>query len=157
MPAIPPFDEQETAIIERVPFCVFFLVAGADGKVDQREFEGFVNGLLDVGTRDDLGGPDAPASQLLANSSRYFSALQDDVKESISKGGKPAALRRIQQGSALLDGRLPAQEAAAYKRAMFNLGQMVAEASGGILGMGAVSRSEREALVALGGVLGVAD
>ena len=154
MPAIAPFDEQETGIIERVPFCVFFLVAGADGKVDQREFEGFVNGLLDVGTRDDLGGPEAPTSQLLANSSRYFSVLHDDVKAFVAQGGKPAALRRIQQGCALLDGKLGSTETSAFKRAMFNLGQMVAEASGGILGMGAVSRSEREALVALGGVLG---
>jgi len=156
MPAIAPFDEQETGIIERVPFCVFFLVAGADGKVDDKEFEGFVNGLLDVGTSDDLGGPEAPSSQLLANSSRYFQALHADVKAFISQGGKAAALRRIQQGAALVDGKLGREEATAFKRAMFNLGQMVAEASGGILGMGAVSRSEKDALISLGGVLGIA-
>ncbi len=155
MAAIAPFDEEETGIIERVPFCVFFLVAGADGKVDDKEFEGFVNGLLEVGTDEALGGPESTGTLILGNASRYFSALHEEVKAFVAQGGKPAALRRIQHGAALLDGKLDRAQAAACKQAMFTLGQLVAEASGGILGMGAVSRAEREALVALGGVLGI--
>lgn len=153
MPAIEPLCEEETAVLERVPFCVFFLVAGADGKVDQQELEQFANGLLELSTSPALGGPEAPACLLVGNSSRYFEALQAEVKAFVASGGRAAALGRIEQGMKILDARLSAAMALGYKRGLYRLGEVIAEASGGVLGVGRVSRAEKEALVALGAVL----
>jgi len=153
MAAVAPFSDEETAVLERVPFCVFFLVAGADGKVDQQELESFSNGLLEIATSAEIGGPDGAVGQILTRASRYFEALQVEVKAVVTSGGSRAALGRIEQGAAIVDARLPTADAVVFKRVVFQLGQMIAEASGGLLGVGKVSKAEKEALASLGGVL----
>ena len=156
MAAVAPFDEQETATLNRLPFFAFFLVAGADGKVDEKEFESFVNGLVDASAADGCVIEEgSPVCRLLANSSRYFESLHPEAKAVIAQGGSEEALDRIGEGAALVDAKLDAKAATAYKECLFRLGRAVAESSGGVLGVGSISKVERNALVSLGGVLGV--
>jgi hypothetical protein len=54
----------------------------------------------------------------------------------------------------LIDAKLDASQAIRFKRAVSELGVGIAEASGGLLGMGSISKVEREALDRLATVLG---
>ena len=156
MPAVAPFSDEETSAIERLPFLVFFLVAGSDGKVDDQEFNAFVNDLMDVATGEGEGHEDASVvHRLLANSSRYFESLHPQTKREVIEGGLDFILQTLEEGAALLDGTLDIHSAKAYKTALCHLGRAVAEASGGLLGIGNVSKDEKEALIKLSALLGV--
>ena len=155
MAEVAPYNADETRRLERFPFYVFFLVAGADGVIDEKEFERFVHGLIDYSS--ELGGDDVGADvMLIANSDRYFDTLHPEVKRIISEGGTAAALTGIQDGVALLNARLDAATAASFKQRMMTLAHSVAAASGGFLGVGSVSKVEKDALVQLSAILGVA-
>lgn len=154
MAEVAPYNADETRRLERFPFYVFFLVAGADGNVDEKEFERFVHRLIDFASK--LGGENVgPGIELLANSERYFDSLHPEVKRMVTEGGPGVAITGITDAVALLDSRLDADRALAFKKRMLTLGQEVAEASGGFLGVGSVSKTEQVALKHLAKLLGV--
>jgi len=153
VPEVAPFNADETRRLERFPFYVFFLVAGADGVVDGKEFEGFVHRLIDFGSEAGMEGS-GPDAELLANSGRYFESLHAEVKKAVKDGGEDAVFAGLTDGIALLDARLDVSAAQAFKKRMLHLGETVAEASGGFMGVGSVSRFERAALKWLTKALG---
>ncbi len=153
MAEVAPYNADETRCLERLPFYVFFLVAGADGVIDEREFERFVKGLIDAG--GDAGHAESGVdAEVLANSGRYFDSLHPEVKRAVADDGAEAALRGISAAVSLLDAKLDVAQAQSFKRRMLELGESVAAASGGILGIGSVSKVEKVALGQLAAALG---
>ena len=151
MGAVAPFTEEETGVLDLSPFHVFFLVAGADGKIDQKEFESFVHGLMDRGA-----GSEDIVSAVFANSGRYFDSYHQQARSAVVVGGAKASLKHIRVATDLLDDKLDGLDSLRFKRSLFKLGQRVAQASGGMLGMGGkVSAVEQAALGSLSGILGV--
>lgn len=153
MAEIAPFDADETRRLECLPFHVFFLVAGADGVIDDKEFERFVGRLIDLAAESGMEEAGVE-THLLANSGRYFDSLHPLVKRMVAEGGADVALGAIAAGVALTNAKLDAADAEAFKRHLLELGESVAAASGGVMGVASISRSERAALDRLRETLG---
>lgn len=133
-------DAQRLALM---PYMVLVLVASSDGKMDRDEMKAFIEECRGL---DD----NSPLAECMAR----FAPLSDS----------PAALGFLTKdggahGKKLMDScrdtltRLP--DNGKHERAwLMSLGQRLASASGGVLGFGAVSGREKQALGALKRILG---
>jgi hypothetical protein len=133
--ALPPADFE---FVSRLPLLVFVTVAGADGKIDQKEMAAFEDLMrLPVCAR--------------AFKSPLFKALVIFGENALDAGG----VRNLEPGNALevatIIGRhCSEREFAAFAEDVQSLGFIVAGASGGLLGLGSkISRAEREAIAGL--------
>ncbi|MET1076646.1 MAG: hypothetical protein ABWY06_01360 [Pseudomonas sp.] len=134
------FSGEEFEALKMAPFLVFFLVAAADGRIDKKELLAF--------------------GKLLSNSARYSNPLLTRIITNIisdipalagtltQKRLNFAAELTIIRG--IVDSRMPLPQAEAFKRALFQVGQDIAEASGGFFGFGSkISKEERLALACI--------
>lgn len=128
------------------PLWMFSLTAGSDGAVDERE----VDALARVVERArPEGGPllDLVLSELTHEGPRLLAEYAADGR------GPEEGLRRI---AAIVDLNWPPEVGDPFKAGMLAIGQAVAEASGGFLGLGdRTGRAEKEALASAAACLGV--
>lgn len=119
------------------PWLVFLLVAGVDGKIDDKE-KGLFGSLLN-------------SAEVVENP--YFKEIIVDLSQRADQvldalaAIKKSPLEGIVELNDVLDETLPAQDARALKVVFYNLGNIIAKASGGFLGLGPkVSKEEKAAL-----------
>ena len=141
--SLPPADRRTLAF---GPLWMFSLVAGSDGAVDERE----VDRLADVveRARPD-GGPlfDAVLAELAGGGGRLLAEYAADDR------GSEEGLRRV---AAVLDLNWAPEVGDAFRQGLYSIGQAVAAASGGFLGLGdPTSWAEGEALARAARCLGM--
>lgn len=135
-------------ILMKMPIYVFFFIAGADGKVDEKETRMFLGMLKNV-----EHAPSEVFRSITAQLVDQFEAVFADVVEH-DFPNLPAAMATARNiiESAIED----PGEKQLYKYCLMTLGKEIASASGGFLGFGSkISKSERASLEALRDLLGV--
>ncbi len=132
----PARDADEIASLYLGPLCVFFLVAGADGKVDKKETFVFLSFLRD---RAAMASPEVRA--LLHRAAGGL----DEIQERFEHETPLSVL--IQWGRAI--GLLTPAVAGEYKEVLVDLAREVAAASGGFLGFGSRARKKQRVAIDL--------
>jgi hypothetical protein len=142
------FSPEEWKVLRMAPIHVFLLVAGADGKLDEKEAEAFEKLLLhsEAHIQDPLlrritaGFTEESAAQ----------AVMDAAGQ-----GESAALELFTIPG-MLKGKLGEEEATRFKTALLQFGKVIAESSGGFFGFGSrISKDERKTLEGLARVFNV--
>ncbi len=140
------FDPTGYQTLQFSPLWVFGLVAGADGKVDMKEFGALLGTLVSSQfTENRL------VREVFGSVFRNFEAIWSKYIE--DDRGVDTAFKDVRQ---VLDATVEPQEARQFKLSLLRLADQVAEASGGVLGLGSkVSDSEKAAFVAAAVSLGL--
>lgn len=126
---------------------VLVLVAGADGVVDPREEQRFVQLLAAAA---EIGEPLHTVVERARAKMPPAAAAQAVTHE--------AAVDRIRAGAAVADSRLAVDDAERFKDGLYRMGKALAEASGGFLGLGKrQSQEEKDALAVLAICLGITE
>jgi hypothetical protein len=131
-------DRQLGKMLTRMPVHVFILTAQADGEVDQKESQQFLEHVKTAASNEQ-------DQSVFANSCRQ---LMQDMRGILAevKGIDHAA--EFQIGLRMIDLRVSKETRAAYKQRLYELAESVANASGGgFFGIGSkISDAERQAL-----------
>lgn len=137
-------DEWQSLIY--APLIIFNIVAGADGKIDQKEVTAFKK-LLVEGLLSDIELMKLVTNELLQDleqlTGEVFAGQMDpnECMESIRNA---------------VDTELTKEEALAFKLALLTIGKKIAQASGGFLGLGnRICLSEKQAMAKLAAALHV--
>jgi len=134
------FTPEEWRLLQFAPFWVLSLVGAADGKINQREI------LALAGEMDGASSYTDPlVREVLASSAYDFTQIWDAYTQD---------RRSVEEGLAdvvaLLESRLSPERAREFKGALSGISYIVADASGGFLGLGKrVSRVEGTAMAQL--------
>ena len=134
------FTDEEWQLLKILPFQVFILVAGADGRIDQEEVAQLQKDLRD-----------APFYKDALHKELFLDILSSDINALIREAADVSKLaERASQVKALLKQKLTPDEYQRFLGSMFINGVRVARASGGgVLGLGEkVSDEEKRALTA---------
>ena len=128
------------------PLIIFNIVAGADGRIDQKEVTAFkkllVEGLLS----------DIELMKLITN--ELLQDLENLTSEVFSGNMDPNQCMESIRNA--VDVELTEEEALAFKLALLSIGKKIAKASGGFLGLGnRICLSEKQAMVTLAAALHV--
>jgi len=132
------FSQEEWELLKLLPFQVFIMVAGADGRIDKEEVA-----QLQKDFRD------APFYKDALHKELFIDILSSDINALIREAGNVTKLlERSSQMKAILKQKLTPEEYQRFLGSMFMNGVKVARASGGgILGLGdKVSEEEKRAL-----------
>jgi hypothetical protein len=127
------------------PYLVFFLVAAADGTIDEKEVKAF--GKLLSGDVDEI------LKEIIVRTPLDpFETIRE-----ISTSGAEEVVHRLTNIRQLLEQKFPESVANAYKVALLRVGKKIAEASGGgFFGFGKkISEEEAAAVVVIAQLLGV--
>lgn len=141
-----PFTKEEWTTLQFSPLWMFTLVAGADERIDEKEFRALVKELAEAMLyREPLVQRVflSVATDLLA----VMQAYKDDPRD---------VLQGLKDTARVLSRRVSPEQANNFKKALLLVGQKVAEASGGgLFGGEKVSDQEKAALVLAAMTLGV--
>jgi len=132
------FTQEEWQLLKLLPFQVFVLVAGADGRIDKEEVAQLQKDLRD-----------APFYKDLLHRELFIDILSSDINALITEAADVTKLAaRASQMKAILQQKLTPEEYQRFVGSMFINGVKVARASGGgVLGLGdKVSEEEKRAL-----------
>ncbi len=132
------FTQEEWGLLKLLPFQVFIMVAGADGRIDKEEV-----GQLQKDLRD------APFYKDALHKELFMDILSSDINALIQEAGNATKLpERLSQMKIILKQKLAPEEYQRFLGSMFMNGVKVARASGGgVLGLGEkVSAEEKRAL-----------
>ena len=133
--------------LARAPLLVFKLVAAADGTVDRKEREKLALMCKRV---DEFSSPlfRAAVRKLVHDYDRIFMEMQQSNLEPVEE---------LEAAGAELDASYP-EESVAFKQCLMRWGRGIAEASGGVLGVGSKTcQQEALALKAIAASLGLVD
>lgn len=140
---------EELQILAYAPMSVFCMVAAADGNIDKKEIEAFRQELL-KGLQTD--------SEILI---RVTVGAMEGFEEMIMKllNQEENILEKLMEARVILDNRLPPEESDKFKASLIGLGEAVASASGGFLGIfgSKIDKNEKKALSVLSKLLGVSE
>ena len=139
-------NELEWNLLQFGVLWVFEAVAGSDGKIDDAEQKQLHRFLLEA-----YAHPLAPFRAVLID-------LEANLDRMLEKyfADKRAIDHGLTEVGELLSRKLSPGETVAFKEALLDLGQRIAEASGGFLGFGnKVSKKERRSLARIANVLGL--
>ncbi|BCS97046.1 hypothetical protein DSLASN_26780 [Desulfoluna limicola] len=137
------FSDSQWTNLAYAPFIVFLIVSAADGTIDKKEIKAF--GKV-------LGNQSHPLTlELLASMpDAPHAIIQELLKNPL------AMAERLESIVTDIDDKLPRTDALLFKVALFNIGQEVAEASGGFFGFGKkISKKEKAALTTVALMLNV--
>lgn len=139
--AIGGFTETEWNILSSAPLLVFALVSAADGKIDANEVKSFQNEVL-----SGVNTENVTLQRILMLAMANFAPMMQGIMK-----GQIDPLQSLIAVSGFLDRQLEKQEAEEIKKAFYNIGKSVAEASGGLFGLfgSKISKEEKKALEAL--------
>jgi hypothetical protein len=132
------FSQEEWELLKLLPFQVFIMAAGADGRIDKEEVA-----QLQKDFRD------APFYKDELHKELFIDILSSDINALIREAGNVTKLlERSSQMKAILKQKLTPEEYQRFLGSMFMNGVKVTRASGGgILGLGdKVSEEEKRAL-----------
>lgn len=132
------FTQEEWQLLKLLPFQVFVLVAGADGRIDKEEVAQLQKDLRD-----------APFYKDPLHRELFIDILSSDINALITEAADVTKLAaRASQMKAILQQKLTPEEYQRFVGSMFINGVKVARASGGgVLGLGdKVSEEEKRAL-----------
>jgi hypothetical protein len=132
------FTQEEWQLLKLLPFQVFVLVAGADGRIDKEEVAQLQKDLRD-----------APFYKDVLHRELFVDILSSDINALIKEAADATKLaERAGKMKAILQQKLTPEEYQRFVGSMFINGLKVARASGGgILGLGdKVSEEEKRAL-----------
>ena len=132
------FTQEEWQLLKLLPFQVFVLVAGADGRVDKEEVAQLQKDLRD-----------APFYKDPLHRELFVDILSSDINSLIREAADATKLpARASQMKTILQQKLTPEEYQRFIGSMFINGVKVARASGGgVLGLGdKVSEEEKRAL-----------
>jgi hypothetical protein len=132
------FTQEEWQLLKILPFQVFVLVAGADGRIDKEEVAQLQKDLRD-----------APFYKDVLHRELFVDILSSDINALIKEAADATKLaERAGKMKAILKQKLTPEEYQRFVGSMFINGLKVARASGGgILGLGdKVSEEEKRAL-----------
>ena len=138
------FTQEEWELLKLLPFQVFYLVAGADGKIDKEEV-----GQLQKDLRD------APFYKDMLHKELSIDILSSDIKALIKEAGNVNKLaERTSQMKTFLKQKQTPEEYQKFLGSLFMNGVKVARASGGgVLGLGdKISAEEKRALGAFAAI-----
>jgi hypothetical protein len=140
---------EELKLLAYAPMVVFCMVAAADGNIDKKEIEAFRQELLKGLLTD---------SEILI---RVTVGAMEGFEEMIMKllNQEENMLEKLLEARAILDNRLPPEESDKFKASLMALGEAVASASGGFLGIfgSKIDKNEEKALSALSRLLGISE
>jgi len=127
------FSEREWRTLQFAPLWVFAAVAGADSKIDKKER---------LTLAKELAGASICYGKLAFEVlSSVFEELPDVLREYDADSRDVAnALREV---DFLLSQKVTPQEARDFKEAIYHIGRLVAQASGGIFGIGRRGKSSK--------------
>ena len=134
------FTKEEWELLKVLPFQVFVMVAGADGRVDKDELAQLKKDLRD-----------APCYKDPLHRELFVDILSSDIKALIKEATDVSKFtERVNRMKAILKKKLTPSEYQRFVGSMFINGLKIARASGGgLLGLGdKVSKEEKLALVA---------
>jgi len=144
-------DSEDYELLKEAPFIVFILMALADGEIDLKETTALAKVILD---------PSAFKNDFLVQVIR--DAIPDITPTSIPEclapimNNGPDYLNKLQELKRAIDENLDASEALQFKQALIKLGYKIADASGGLFGLGSrVCKQEEQMLRTIAKVLGV--
>jgi hypothetical protein len=137
----------ELATLVYAPIAVFCLVAEADSKIDGKEI-GAIQAELIRGVTTESKTLQTVMMEAVSDFKSLVNQLltdEVDINELMSNIVK------------LLDSRLPEQEAIHFKVSLLRIGTVIAEASGGVLGMfgNKICKAEKQVLADLAGLFGL--
>lgn len=141
--------EQEFNLLVYAPVAVFCLVAGADRKIDSKEINAF--------QRELVKGVSVESKTLQKVLMEAASDFQPMVKYLLSdEVDLDSIMPRVVK---VLDSRLTAQEAMHFKVSLLRIGTLVAQASGGVLGIfgDKVCKAEKSVLADLTTLFGLVE
>lgn len=144
--AVKPSDEdaEHIATLKRAPLLMFFLISAADGKIDRKEVIEFAK---------IIGNPDNQVNPVLK---AVLSDISDSAAEllvEMAAEGLNYELE-LQKLQVAVDQCLPSDDANDFKKALWELGEKIASASGGFWGFGSkISKEETMALDAIADIL----
>ncbi len=130
---------EDYAALKQSPFLVFFLVAGADGKMDKKELISFAEILSDP-DKLSSGFLKRIAAEVISDSTAIVTNMANSDLNYIEELG---ILRRV------IDDNLSTEEGLAFKTSLLMIGKEIAEASGGFLGFGNKISKEEKGILAL--------
>lgn len=144
-------DHEDYELIKEAPFIIFILMALADGEIDLKETTALAEVILNPSTfKNDF------LVQVIRD------AIPEITPTSIPEclapimNNSPDYLNKLQELKRAIDENLDASEALQFKQALIKLGYKIADASGGLFGLGSrVCKQEEQMLRTIAKVLGV--
>lgn len=128
------------ARLAKAPCLVFMMVVSAEGTVNERELTRFEKLLNEP--------HDAPSSMVAKIIGIARENIEGLVAEILSSETTPP-MEMLEVRALLGSGKIPASESKAFARYVYSFAESVASASGGIFGMGRISKREGEVLATL--------
>ena len=126
------------ASLAKAPCMVFLMVAGADGSIDQKEMAVF--GKI-LGHHHKI--PISIVQKVLGITQNNIQGLIEELTQS----GRPPVMELMYVSALLRSGKLSEQDARNFGEFLYALGEAVASASGGFLGLGSkINKQEAEVL-----------
>lgn len=126
--------QEDYQTLQFSPFWVFSAIAQADGKVDKKEVAAF--------------------AKLVSEAELFTHPFVREVMKSIStdfnstwvayRSDSRAVAEALEEVAGILDANLDSQDAMHFKRALLGIAIQIAEASGGILGLGQKASKEEK-------------
>ena len=141
------FNQEEWQLLKLLPFQVFVLVAGADGRIDKEEIAQLQKDLRD-----------APFYKDALHKELFIDIVSSDINALIREVADVSKLaERASRMKTVLRQKLTPQEYQSFLGSMFINGLKVARASGGgVLGLGdKVSEEEKRALATFAAIFEV--
>lgn len=136
----------ELEALQKSPFLIFFLVAAADGKVDKKEVQEFI---------EILSNPEILQNELMA---QLISGVGSKIPSIISEmaTGKKNYIEELSSLKEIIDSKLAPEYANDFKITLLRIGKKIAESSGGFFGFGSkISKEEKTALAGIAICLGI--
>ncbi len=144
-------DHGDYELIKEAPFIIFIIMALADGEIDLKETSALAEVILN------------PSE---FNNDFLVQVIRDAIPEITSTSipeclapimnSSPDYLNKLQELKRTIDENLDASEALQFKMALIKLGYKIADASGGLFGLGSrVCKQEEKMLQTIATVLGV--
>ncbi|WP_321405867.1 hypothetical protein [Tolumonas auensis] len=144
-------DYEDYELLKEAPFIIFILMAFADGKIDLKETKALAEVVLN---------PDMFQNDFLVQLIR--DAIPEINHTSIPQclapimNNNPDYVEKLNNLKRAIDKNLNTSEALEFKKALINLGYKIADASGGLFGMGnRVCKQEKQMLRTIASILGV--
>ncbi len=140
------FSTEEWDGLLNAPFMVFYAVAAADGKVDEKEANSFIKAISQAQSYKSI-----LLQQVLVETADNISSFLEKIQ-----AGHYSFLEELNKVREVVESKLTAEDAHMFKLSLLGIGKEIAEASGGFLGFGnKISPQEQESLAAIAMALSI--
>lgn len=132
------FSTDEWLKVQKAPYIVFVMVAGADGKIDKKEADQFIQFLMNC---------EKDKSDLFHRSVTQTIQCTSEIMNQVLGASTVDLMYELRAIREIVNAKAPADQIQPFKDTLLVLGQVIAEASGGFMGLGdKVSKEEKSAL-----------